>query len=199
MGIKTLPTNYFPTSKSGPKVQYWLPILNVECFSPSSQRIESVGDKYRQWVTEVQGIRLRDSRLKFIPVTGPNIPEDYNRTVFCGFVPSYQGQPVAPLVIRGQILPEISAVPQWFAHENKWHVSFQSSDYGYNSLTQGQKKKLANWFEEQIIYATTDSLLETVKERCLQQGKNVLQEFVNNQLSYCNELSALAETPHILK
>jgi hypothetical protein len=198
MGIKTIPTSYVPTAKSGPKVQYWLPELEVEFFSPSSQRIELVADSYRQWITGVQGVGLLDSRLKFVPVTSHEVPENYNRTVFCGFVPSYQTQPIDPLVIRGHNLPEFFAKPRWFSHEKKWHVHFQSYNYGNNSLTQGQQKKLAEWFEEQLIYITTSNLLEMTKERYLQQGKNALWEFTHNQQRYCHELENLAESIHVL-
>lgn len=197
MAIKTIPTNYFPTGRSAPKIQYWLPVLDVEFFSPSSHRIESIPGKYRQWVKETQGVGLHESRLKFIPVTSPEVPEDYNRTVFCGFIPSYQAQPIDPLVIRGQNLPEISALPQWFPHENKWHVRFRSTEYGGISLTQGQQKKLAKWFEEQLIYATTSCLLEVVKARCLQGGRATLRDFTYNQRTYCNELDALTETDYV--
>jgi hypothetical protein len=191
MGLKTIATNYLPTSKSAPKVQYWLPALNFDFFSPSSYRIETVFDKAKQWINSLQDIKLHDSLLQFIPVTKGEIPENYNRGDFCGFIPSAQTQPVQPIIIRAQALPEISATPQWFPQERKWRVSFRSSDHSNNTLTKAQREKLTEWFEEQIIFAVTDSLLEAVKFRTLNQMQQNLHNFIQSQRSYCADLETL--------
>ena len=160
--------------------QYWLPTLGDYYFSPSGHRIEMLVSSLQRWTAEVKGISLLSSQIEFIPVILADVPEDYNRTIFCGYETyDRQGgsQIVSPLVVRGKALPELKAKTQWYPHLNKWEVWFTAT--GRESLTPGQRKALQEWFGNQLIAATCEDLLEELKARTLARARNSIAAYLD--------------------
>ena len=162
-------------------------MLNIDFFSPSSHRIESIPSQLEKWAEEVRRQTLKSSRLQFLPVSVAQTADDHDRTVLSGYQPT-TGSANNPIIVRGQALPELTATPQWFPHENKWRVSFRPSAYGHKLSPGQQKKKLVEWFEEQLIWATSDTLLIQAKNRLLRQTQQHLANFLKDQQDYCRQI-----------
>lgn len=192
--MKSILTVYAAKKGETPQRQYWHATLGHEYFSPSSGRIENVERMLQEWVGHINRITLRDSKIEFVPVNVADIPEGYNRTCHCGYREygsSGQGEPIDPLIVRGKPLPELTAKPQWYPHLNSWDIHFRSTEYDV-SLTPGQRTQLKEWFQAQLLKATSEDLLATVKARVLATAKKNVESFIEGQRDYCRRVEALA-------
>ena len=153
----------------------------------------------RNWTERINAITLRSSKIEFIPVAVREVPEEYNRTIFCGYKPYRNGydtaasEPVEPLIIRGKALPELTAQPKWYPHLGKFEVWFRSADYG-TVLTDGQTKILKEWFEAQLLRATSEDLLATVRGRLIAQARKTMAEYTATQRKHCDEIDEAVGT-----
>jgi len=173
--MKTIATTYNPSKSAQEYSQFWLPFLPNKYFSPYTCRIESLATELGRWVDSINNLKLHDSALAFIPVASGIIPDDHNRTVYCGFIDT--GKPVAPIVIRGRALPELTAKTAWHPHENRMKIWFSSSDH-HIPLTPGQVAQLETWFQEQLVNASTDHLLQAAIAALKTKAKEAVGDFI---------------------
>jgi len=187
--MRTIQTSYIPKKGEAERPQYWHATLGSEYFSPSSHRIESINTALGRWVAHINALELPASLIEFIPVSVQEVPEDYNRTIYCGY--NAGGRINAPLIVRGKTLPDLTAKPQWYSHKNAWEIWFRSSDHR-QPLTPGQEEQLKEWFSPQLLKANTNELLITLKSRLFARTKKTVAEFVEGQRAYCDKIESSA-------
>lgn len=166
----TIQTAYQSTAKTEPKTVYWLASLDTYFGAGSSLR--SVARDLAEYLERIKNLTV--SSIVFEAVT---VAEwDYsvcNRVQHCGFR-HHTTERVDPIIVRGVELPEIKAKfsRYWVEEKKGFDVSiyFQCDTYG-ESLTDGQRDKLKEWFGPALVAAATEKLLEDLKDREIKRAK----------------------------
>ena len=197
--VPSVKTTYIPKKGEPERIQYWLPHLD-EYFSPSSHRIDMVQGALIDFIARIRGISFESGAIKFIPVIAEQLPENHDRTSYCGFRPygyDANGQRttdrIQPLVIRGVELGELTAKVQKFWKRGnpgdegtlQWGIYWHSDDVAH---TPGQLKQLAEWFDAQLLVANTPGLLDALKVRVLARAKASVIEYVKEHNGYAAKL-----------
>jgi len=157
-------TTYKALKNSPVATVHWLVTADLY-FSPydassAGRFIDDIPRKLKDFVESTNN--WTHPKIKFIPVVSADLPERMDRTFYRGY--KMDGTKVLPLVIRGKELGEIDITVSrgW---QQDWNA-YASGGYS-DPLTDGEKKQLRAWFGEQLIAATTTSLINDLKARAI--------------------------------
>jgi len=187
--MKTITTTYKQTAKHEPETVYWLPSLN-SYFSPS---INHNGFCYlaRELQEFLKGLEHNRHTFYWQAVTVKDIPEHYTREIYRGYTKYQDTKKIMPIVIRGRELGEVSAEVHQYQHGT--YCSFNG---GYSDpLSDGERKKLKEWFSQSLIDASTPELITELKaivrEKAIMRANQFIHEHIKeaqNQLNIINEI-----------
>ena len=172
--MKIIKVKYSPR-KGVNKEQFFLLTANFGC--PTIKNKED-------WQDYVK--RIMDgtfNRLIFFPVINADIPENYNRTHFCGYDgKNHIGE------YRKVKIPEFE-VNVNVNHSNQY-LYFVS--HCLSPMSQGLHKALKNWFEKELLTYVTDENLEDLKREIIRERKKKLvssiQESIRGKRRFINFL-----------
>jgi len=195
MSNNIIKTTYTPTKNSEEEVCFWYPYIG-DYFSPSAHvssglfRASSITRAYEEFK---KGLDQRHSlaSIKWVPVISEDC-DTQTRVSYRGYT-SYEGfgmdrkvTVVEPIIVRGKALPELTA--SYGQHSGR--MFFSSTGYGDDGLTAGQRAKLLDWFDDQLVKATTNELFEKLKQQILDNAMKSIKKYAKEIDKEIKELEA---------
>lgn len=173
--MKTIKTTHQATKKSEPETTFWFPSIDAY-FSPSQHErdVKNIPRHLREFLDKLMGLSLQE--VKWVPVTVEDVPEQHDRTIYRGYRTYPEGVLIDPIIIRGKEQEEVEGtVRQWMTSNGK-----EKSVWWKGRLSDGERKKFAELFDETLLLETTPVLIYDlrvrVKNRAIKDTVKFLQE-----------------------